>query len=416
LDESKAACRKAIDLNPNYAAAHCSLGVSLRLSGEFTDAYSSQGTAFTDKGDLKKAVAACRRAILCKPDFPDAHKNLALALLGGGEFSQGWEEFEWRFKCKDFPHGGHILPPVRWDGRPLAEEPLLIHAEQGLGDTLQFIRYLPLVAARCKNVILLCQKKVERIVRGIAGSAEVVTRWTPRPDVNLHCPLMSLPFVFGTTLENIPLDIPYLQADPTALDFWRQRLAGDAANMKVGLTWAGNHKHHNDRNRSMSLSTLLPLAGVENVQFYSLQKGDGAAHDKITAADLHLVDHTAELNDFADTAALVANLDLVISVDTSTAHLAGAMGKPVWVLLPFAADWRWMTNRQNSPWYPTMRLFRQQRFGDWEPVVAQLVSELSNTLLKRPESVAMKHFATISCNIVLFQTLASGGPRKLPDR
>jgi len=359
LDEAMAACRQAVALKPDLPDAHCNIGIVLH-----------------DQGQLDQAIAAYRRSIALNPNSPDAHFSLALALLAQGDFRQGWEEHEWRWESKRLGPRRDFAQP-QWDGLPLAGRTLLLHAEQGLGDTLQFIRYLPL-AARCGGrVIVECQSELLRLLRTMAPDCEVVGRGQALPPFDVHCPLLSLPKVFGTTLGDVPNAVPYLGPDAVDAGIWRQLLDGPAQALKVGLVWAGSPGHKNDRNRSMNLTTLAPLGKVPGIQFFSLQKGEPAAQARAMPAGLELIDWTHELKDFADTAALIANLDLVIAVDTAVAHLAGAMGKPVWVLLPFVPDWRWMQKREDSPWYPTMRLFRQPSLGDWDSLIERVAGELS---------------------------------------
>jgi tetratricopeptide (TPR) repeat protein len=360
LDEAIAACRQATVFRPNYAEAHYNLGIALH-----------------DRGQLDEAIAAYRRAVVLRPNYAEAHQNLSLALLARGDFQQGWEEYEWRWKCKDLPSPPRDFAQPQWDGCPLEDRTVLLHTEQGLGDAIQFIRYLPLVAQRGGRIILECQAELQRLFQTIAGSCQIVARGQPLPAFDLHCPLQSLPRVFGTNLANVPHIVPYLHPDAEDARRWQHRLASHSPNVRVGLAWAGSPTHKNDRNRSIKLARLAPLGQVPGVRFFSLQKGEAAAEAKTPPPGMELVDWTEELKDFADTAALIDNLDLVIAVDTAVVHLAGAMGKLVWTLLPFVADWRWLLERQDSPWYPTMRLFRQPRIGDWDSVVTRVVEALS---------------------------------------
>jgi len=328
-------------------------------------------------GRIDEAIAACRQAIALNPDYAEFHFNLALSLLTSGDFQQGWEEYEWRWKCKEFPSPARDFAQPQWDGCPLEGRTLLLHTEQGHGDALQFIRYFPLVEQRGGKILIECYAELQRLFRTTAGRCQVVVRGQPLPAFDLHSPLLSLPRVFGTNLANIPNTVPYLRADPEDAGRWQRRLADDSALVKVGLAWAGRPTHTNDRNRSIKLARLAPLGQLPGVRFFSLQKGEVAAEAKTPPPGMELVDWTEELKDFAETAALIANLDLVVAVDTAVVHLAGAMGKPVWVLLPFGSDWRWLLERQDSPWYPSMRLFRQSRIGDWDSVIARVVEALS---------------------------------------
>jgi hypothetical protein len=254
---------------------------------------------------------------------------------------------------------------------------LLLYTDEGFGDALQFIRYLPLLAQRCGKIIIACRPELPRLLRTMADGCEIVALGQPLPAFDFHCSLLSLPHVFGMTLANIPATVPYLQADAEDTARWRRRLADHSPIVNVGLAWAGSSTNKNDRNRSMKLARLAPLGQVPGVRFISLQKGEAAAESKTPPARMEVVDWTEELKDFADTAALIANLDLVIAVDTAVAHLAGAMGKPVWTLLPLVPDWRWLLEREDSPWYPSMRLFRQPSWGDWDSVITRVADSLS---------------------------------------
>ena len=404
LDGAIAAYRQAIALEPGFSEAHNNLGSVLKDKGELDgaiaayrraiaanpsdpEAHSNLGNALRDKGKVDEAIAACRAAIALDPGYAEAHWNLALALLTHGDFSQGFDEFEWRWKWKIFPR--RDFPQPLWNGEPLAGATLLLHAEQGFGDTLQFIRYLPLVEQRGGKVIIECQPELQRVLRTAAGGS-VVARGQEIGAFDVHCPLLNLPRIFGTTPRTIPRQVPYLYADRAMVESWRSRLGGNSDSFKVGLAWAGNQAHMNDRSRSMMLSAFAPLGRLPGIRFYSLQKGGQADQAKNAPEGLELIDWTNDLDDFADTAAFIANLDLVISVDTSVAHLAGAMGKPVWVMLPFAADWRWMREHEDSPWYPTMRLFRQTSIGDWESVIQRVGKILNDLALLRGNSSGPK--------------------------
>jgi len=392
-DEAIAAYRQAIALKPDYGEAHYNLALALYANGQldeaivayrqatairpdYPEALSTLGNALTDKGQLDAAIAAFRQCIALTPDYAVGRHNLGIALLLQGHFAEGWAEYEWRWRTKDFLSSCRNFARPQWDGSPLEGRTILLHDEQGFGDTLQFIRYLPLVSQRGGKIIVECQPAIQRLLQSMAPSHPVVARGQPLPPFDVHCPLLSLPRLFATDLTNIPQGVPYLHPDATEVQVWRDRLTGQSSPLRVGLAWAGSHTHRNDRNRSVKLASLAPLAQVSGVRFISLQKGNAAEEAQSPPAGMDLINVADELKDFADTAALVATLDLVIAVDTSVVHLAGAMGKPVWVLLPFAPDWRWLLHREDSPWYPTMRLFRQQRIADWEPVTAKLREDL----------------------------------------
>jgi hypothetical protein len=280
----------------------------------------------------------------------------------------------------EFPTPRRKFRQPQWDGGDLAGRTIHLHAEQGFGDTIQFIRYVVPVAQRGGRIVVECQPELKRLVQMMPSVSHVVTTGEPLVDFDVHCPLLSLPLAFGTTLESIPSQVPYLQAGAEDVSKWSRRMAGGASPLKVGLAWSGNKLNRNNHNRSLALGALAALAAVQETTFYSLQKGEAAHEARNPPAGLDLVDWTDDLHDFADTAGLIANLDLVISVDTAIVHLAGAMGKPVWVLLPFAPDCRWLLEREDSPWYPTMRLFRQTSPGDWASVARRVTEALQSRL------------------------------------
>jgi len=390
-DQAIAACRQAIALRPNYADAYYNLGNALNANGcgdeainayrqavnlkpNYAAAYSNLGNALKDKGHLEEAATAYRQAIAIKHDYAEAHWNLALVLLPQGNFLQGWEEYEWRWQLNELAALRRNFTQPRWDGGDLHGRTLLLHAEQGLGDTLQFIRYLPLVAPRVGQVIVECPPELQRLLQTNHPDIRMVPRGQTLPTFDVTCPLLSVPRLLATTLANLPRQVPYLHAPAAEIPLWRQRLGPDTAAAKVGLVWRGGPK---PPQRSCRLQQLAPLAQVPGVVFFSLQIGTTAAELAPTPDGLKLTDLSRGLHDFADTAAAIANLDLVITVDTALAHLAGAMGQPVWTLLKFVPDWRWLRERTDSPWYPTMRLFRQPASGDWDSVIQQVSKALT---------------------------------------
>jgi hypothetical protein len=287
--------------------------------------------------------------------------------LLSGRFEEGWKEHEWRWKTKHMSASARDFSEPLWSGEAIGDRVLLLHAEQGLGDTLQFCRYVPLILASAK-IVLEVQAPLVRLLSRLSGVIEIVKRGNKLPSFDVHCPLLTLPHVFGTTIDTIPATIPYLAADPTHAAEWRKRLA-HLDGLRVGLVWAGGQQLPADSRRSIVLDMLAPLAEVSGISFVSLQKGEAAAQTANRPAGLTVHDFTADLHDFADTAALVDGLDLVISVDTAVAHLAGALGKPVWLLNRFDIDWRWLLDRDDSSWYPTLRQFRQPSPGDWNHVI-----------------------------------------------
>lgn len=342
---------------------------ALRCMPSFAEGYVTIATALQSLRKPYEAMASCHRALEIDADCAEAHWNLALALLQVGEFGQGWQEFEWRWKKRGFTSKLQSFQQPLWDGTSLAGRTILVHAEQGFGDTFQFARYLPLLAGQGGTVIVECPASQKAVLAGVPGVSSCVAPGDPLPDFDVHLPIMSLPRIFQTTLDTIPLDFPYIFPPLTALASWAEKFSGSDG-LRVGLVWAGRKKP--DPNRTCPFENFAPLAGMPGVTFYSLQLENEMSGSLDVRGSFGLVDHTAEIGDFCDTAALIAHLDLVISIDTGVAHLAGAMGKETWLLLPYAADWRWMLDRDYSPWYPGMRLFRQESPGDWPGVVTRL--------------------------------------------
>jgi tetratricopeptide (TPR) repeat protein len=383
------ACRQALALRPNDAVAHNNLGnVLVRLDDlagavrsyeraallapRYAPALSNLGNALAELGNFAAAADAYRRAVAVEPEHAEAHWGLALARLSEGDCAAGFALYEWRRRVPGFAMPPP--PPVpQWRGEPLGGASILLHAEQGFGDTLQFLRYLPAVAARGGRIVLEVPTDLHRLLAGIPQIERLLAAGEPHPPLAWHCPLPSLPLACGTTLATIPADVPYLIVPPEAAARWPERVRAEG--LRVGLAWAGNPRQKRDGQRSMSLAALAPLGAVDGVRFFSLQKGAAAA--QLAAAPFPIVDLSSDLADFAETAAAAAALDLVISVDTSVAHLAGALGLPVWVMLAHVADWRWLSGRDGSPWYPTARLFRQPRRGDWGEVAARVAAALA---------------------------------------
>lgn len=395
------AYRGAAAMKPQYAEAHYNLGCALEVQGQleeagaafrravdarphFPEAWCNLGGTLQQLGRIDEAVSATSKALDLKPDYPDAVWNRSLIRLAQGDFAQGWEDYEARWQAKQLrtPRRDFVQP--LWSGEEIAGQTILLHAEQGLGDTLQFVRYAPLVAKRRAHVILEVPMPLVRLLKGMPGVERIIAVGQSLPTFDWHCPLMSLPRAFGTRLETIPAAVPYLHPAPHLVAAWRDHMPADGL-LRVGLVWAGNPRQSTpgadalDRRRSMPLWQLARLANVPGVRYFSLQKdGEAATQAKTPPAGLGLIDLMGKVSDFADTAALIANLDLVIGVDTSVIHLAGAMGKPVWVMSRFDGCWRWLREREDSPWYPTLRLFRQHAPGDWTEVVERVRDALSN--------------------------------------
>ena len=391
-DEALANCDQVLSLKPDFAEAYnnrgnvlkelhrydealASYSRALSLKPNYAEVYNNRGNVLKELQRYEEALASYNKAVALKPDYADAnfHKGVIKLLLG--DFESGWPLYEWRWKAgqhKDFVR--NIKQPLWLGDQWLAGRTILLHTEQGLGDVIQFARYVPMVEALGANVILGVPSSLVSLISTLKGSFTLIGQDDLVPDFDLHCPLMSLPLAFKTTVDTIPAQVPYLAADPHKQAVWRQRL-GPKLRPRVGLAWSGNVKHKNDRNRSMALRTLAPLLDLD-CDFHSLQK-EIKAEDLVALAEgSRIQTHEAELNDFADTAALIAELDLVITVDTSVAHLAGALGKPVWILLPYTPDFRWMTERGDSPWYPTAHLFRQRDRGDWDSVIKEVGAAL----------------------------------------
>jgi tetratricopeptide (TPR) repeat protein len=383
--------RKALELQPGHGGACLNLGVALSELGrmdeavelfegllakspDFGPAYNSLGVARLHQGRPEEGLAAFGQAVRCQPDEADGHLNKAICLLQLGRLEEGWQEYEWRWKLKKAPPCPHPLPA--WDGKPLPGGTIVLWCEQGLGDTLQFVRYAALVKARVGTVLLDCPGPLRGLLASCPGVDGLVGQGTTVPQGAVQAPLLGLPRLLKTTLESVPATVPYLFADAALRERWRDKV-GPARGLKVGLFWQGNPQYAGDRFRSVRLEQLRPLAAVPGVRLFSLQKGKGAEQLTEQGAGLEITDLGSQISgDFRDTAAALANLDLVVSVDTAVAHLAGALGVPVWLLLPFNPDWRWLRGREDSVWYPTARLFRQGRWGDWDGVVLHVAEAL----------------------------------------
>lgn len=351
--------RAALALKPDHAVAWNNLGLALQATNDVTGA--------TD---------AFRRAISIKPDFAHAHWNLALVLLLAGRFEQGFAEYDWRLALPELGKGRHAYPGPAWDGGEAQRQTLLLYAEQGLGDAVQFARYATALAARGARVVIACPPALRLLLATVPGVAEIAAGDTPLPRYDAHVALLSLPRALRTTVASIPGDVPYIRIAQPRREAMRAMLAERGEGLKVGISWAGNRAHSNDRNRSMPLAALAPLFDIAGVAWQSLQHG-AAAEQLVGFSGAPQIAPLAANMTLDDTASLLAELDLVISVDTSIAHIAGALARPCWVMLPFAPDWRWMLDRDDSPWYPTLRLFRQSAPREWAGVVARIAAELT---------------------------------------
>jgi tetratricopeptide (TPR) repeat protein len=346
---------------------------ALRAAGDPAQLLTNRAHALRRLDRVPEAVADLRRAVALRPDFAEAHFELGMALLTLGDLSAGWSEYEWRWATGAFAASRRAFSSRQWTGaQRLAGRTVLLHAEQGLGDTLHFVRYVPLVARLGATVILEVQPELVALLANTAGAASVIAHGDRLPHFDLHCPLMSLPRAFATQGMTVATPISYVAAPAEAAQGWAQRLP--AAAPLVGVAWAGRTTHHNDLNRSLPLAALAPLLQRRDIQFVSLQRDLRDGDAAVLGAMPHVVDAGRDLHDFADTAALISRLDAVIAVDTAVAHLAGALGKPLTLLLPYAADFRWLRAREDSAWYPSARLLRQEQFADWSGVLTRLAA------------------------------------------
>jgi len=392
-DAALASYDRAIEARPDYARAYAARANALLKTGradaavadcdralaidpEFADGHAFRGAALVALKRIDETLVSYNRAIALKPDYIEAHWNRSLALLLSGDFNNGWREYEWRWKNENLRLVSRWkdLAPL-WLGEPsLKGKTILLHAEQGLGDTLQFCRYVQPLKAQGAKVILEVQPVLHSLLKNLDGASVVITKNTPPPAFDVQCPLLSLPLALRTTLDTVPHPERYIHSDKGLVSEWRARL-GRKRKPRIGLVWSGSPKHKGDQQRSIFLNDLLTLLSPD-FEFFSLQKELRDADADVLHAHPAIRHFGADLGDFSDTAALCELMDLVISVDTSVAHLAGAMGRPLWVLLPFIPDWRWLLDREDSPWYSSARLFRQPQPGDWAAVLNRVRAEL----------------------------------------
>ena len=395
---------QALRLKPGWPVALNNLGNALRSILRYDDAiaafhlalagdpgnagiYENLGNALRETGRTGEAVAALRRALGLRPDFAEAHWDLGFALLQQGDLAEGFKEYEWRWRLADFPKREFAAP--LWQGQDLSGRTLLVHAEQGAGDALQFVRFVGTLARRGAQVIVECPRPLASVLATAEGVSAVVRKGEPLPPSDYHVPLLSLPLRLG--ISSVPAQTPYLQAPPEGRSTALPSAPAGAGALKVGLAWQGNPRQKNDRQRSCALEALSPLLEVRGATFYSLQmppagqaaaasENPGASPSPAGGGADNLIPLRGLIQDYGDTARLMEQLDLIITVDTSVAHLAGALGRPVWVLLCFAPCWRWQLHRTDSPWYPSMRLFRQPAPGDWRTVIANVCAALQGSI------------------------------------
>jgi tetratricopeptide (TPR) repeat protein len=389
FEEALASFDRAIKLVPDYADAYYNRGLTFQEVGRFEGAlasydraiqlrpdhaaaFNNRGNTLQELGRFDVALASYDQAITLQHDYAQAHLNRAFCWLLHGDFERGWKEYEWRLK-KPSTKPERPFPKPLWLGeRELSGRTILLHAEQGFGDTIQFCRYVSLVAERGARVILEVEEPLKDLVSSLTGVGEVVAAGSVLPDFDVHCPLPSLPLVFATNMTTIPSKVPYLKTSPQRVADWNERL-GPRNRPRIGLAWSGRPR---PANRSVPLNLMLPLLDCDAL-FVSLQKQVRPQDASILGEQRGIIHFGHALKDFSDTAAVIANLDLVISIDTSVAHLAGALAKPVWVLLSFTPDWRWLLERNDSPWYPTARVFRQNEKRTWGTVIERVRVELS---------------------------------------
>ncbi len=397
LDSAETLHKRALAIQSDYPEALSNLATVRRLKGDvngaisfcqkalalrqdYPEALNNLGNALRDARRLDEAVVTYENALRLKPEDAEFHLNLSMAMLTLGRFEEGWREYKWRWKSQQLSHALQAFSKPEWQGEAGEGRVLLIHSEQGFGDTLQFCRYAPMARERGFHVVMSVQRPLARLLQSLNGVEKVVADGDVLPYFDLHCPMMSLPFALSTTVETIPAKLPYLSPNPADVNRWGRRMAAlaDGA-LRVGLVWAGSLRTRSpdliatDRDRSVAPETIAPLMEVQGVRFFSLQKDGSRVLDSS-----HVIDWMADCHDFADTAALIMNLDLVIGVDTAVVHLAGALDKPFWLLNRFNSCWRWLAERDDSPWYPgTLRLFGQKELGNWDEVVVRVRDALA---------------------------------------
>lgn len=342
---------------------------ALQLAPSLHDSRVALASCLQAQGDIQQALVECAKVLRVAPEHAEAHWNYALLLLLQGNYTAGFREYEWRWQKRRFTSPIREFSQPRWYGDPLSGKTILVYAEQGFGDTLQFCRYLPLLVEGGAVVVFECHQPLVALMQGLGSEISVLPFGQPLPDFDCHVPLLSLPYLLNSTVETIPCQVPYLTALDARLLFWKS-VVPVGSEKRVGLCWAG--KAYPDPGRSVPVELLAPLASCTDVCFVSLQMGELAEKPLLSLLDLTML-----VQDFADTAALIEQLDLVITIDTAVAHLAGALGKETWLLVPFAPDWRWGLERRDCPWYPSMMLFRQQEAGGWSQVVGQVLSKLN---------------------------------------
>jgi hypothetical protein len=397
LDEALESYDQAIAIKPDYADAFFNRGNALkelnrldeasasydqaiRIKPDYADAYSNRGVTLKELKRLDEALASYDQAIAIKPDYADAYWNMSLALLLCGKFDQGWASYEWRWKSKSLTETigtiRNFTQPLWLGEQSLQDKTILLYSEQGLGDTIQFSRYVHLVVKLGANVILEVQPSLVKLLKDVEGVSQILAKGEPLPEFDYQCPLMSLPLAFKTILATIPSSPRYIQADEQNKNNWQAKL-GEKTKSRVGIVWSGSTGHTNDHNRSLTLEKIVSYLPT-HIQYICLQKEFREIDKAALVENPHIEFYGSELNDFTDTAALCELMDVIITVDTSVAHLAAALGKPTWILLPFVPDWRWLLDRDDCPWYSTAKLYRQEKINDWAGALEKIKSDLIN--------------------------------------
>ena len=400
FDQALASCDEAINVSPAIAEFHAcrtnilgrlkrydealnSISKALSLRPDSAAFHYNHGNILTEIKNYHEAIAAFSKALALEPGFARAHLNEGLCRLLLGDTEHGWRKYEYRLKLPEYLDLKRDFGKPLWSGdSSLNRKAILVHAEQGFGDTLMMCRYVPLLAAHGARVIFEVKPGLTRLFESLAGVSTLIARGETVPQFDIHCPIMSLPIAFKTRLETVPASVPYLSVQKENVDQWRSKVEG--GRFKVGVAWAGNPSFRNDRERSITLQNILPIFSAAGATFFSIQKDLREGDAEILGANPHIRHLGDQLDDFMDTAAAMNAMDLIISSDTSIVHLAGALGRPVWILLSDNPDWRWLLDRTDSPWYPTARLFRQTKSGDWSSVVSDVCAELERTAAQVP--------------------------------
>jgi tetratricopeptide (TPR) repeat protein len=390
---------KALSIRPHYPEAYLNRGNAYGALEEFDaalndynqvislkpnhgDAYCNRGNIYKALNQVDLALANYQQADATHEDYAEAKWNQALMHLVKGEYLVGWALYEWRLKMPSYQANCQYFDQPEWRGDfAIQDKVLLVYAEQGYGDCIQFCRYLPQLLQRCAKLVVQVHRALVTLIQTVAPDIQVIAKGSPLPAFDAYCPLLSLPYVFHTSLDTVPANIPYLATEPARVKKWKPKTRKGRP-WRIGLAWSGSDKHENDHNRSIALAMFAELLSLP-VEWHSLQK-EYRPHDMQALQHSPLQQHQAKLTEFADTAALIQTLDMVISVDTAVAHLAGALGKPVWLLMAFAPEYRWLLSRNDSPWYPTMRIFRQRELANWQDVMEQVQLELAQIIRKNP--------------------------------